>query len=280
MLTAYFDDSGTHAESNIVLVAGIFGTEWQLKSLDRLWQKHLDSPLGDAKPPLRRYHATDCYNSTSEFAGWSRTETDYFSHELRTAIIESGVAAYGIGIQRNDWDEIVTGDIRGFLGDAESYATTQCFVCTLRWAQENTFDPEITFIFHNRPSEIQRRAKTIGDAFEKYNTNPHVVDCQFRSSYDLRPLQAADLFAWEVYQHATEIFAAGAIQPPKREPLRRLNANMKMTTQLATRQAVQQIADYIGSQPPEYVKAASDHFMNFDPSRPDYSHLVGKPLEA
>jgi hypothetical protein len=48
MLTAYFDNSGTHASSNIVLVAGIFGTEWQLRSPDRLWQKHLERPLDGA----------------------------------------------------------------------------------------------------------------------------------------------------------------------------------------------------------------------------------------
>jgi hypothetical protein len=41
MLTAYFDDSGTHAGSDIVLVAGIFGTEGQLTSLERLWQHAL-----------------------------------------------------------------------------------------------------------------------------------------------------------------------------------------------------------------------------------------------
>jgi hypothetical protein len=277
MLTAYFDDSGTHVNSNIVLVAGIFGTEWQLKSLDRLWQKHIVRPLNGAKPPLRRFHATDCQNSTNEFAGWTRTETDYFSHELRTAIIGSGVSACGIGIQRKDWDELITGHLRGFLGDAESYAITQCYVCALRWAQQNAFDPEMTFVFDNRPSEIQRRAKTVGDAFERHSTNPRVVGCQFASPFDICPLQAADLFAWEIYQHATEIFSSGMIHPPKREALRRLNANIKMTTQLATRGAIRQIADYISSQSPDYLKAASNHFVNSDPVRPDYSHLAGRP---
>jgi hypothetical protein len=189
MLRAYFDDSGTHRSSNIVLVAGILGTEWQIKSLDRLWQMHVNRPLDGGKPPLRRYHATDCFNSTSEFSGWSRTETDYFSHELRTAII----SAYGVGVQRHDWDEIVSGELRGFLGDAEGYAITQCYVKTLEWARENTFDPEITFVFDNRPSEIQRRAKTIGDAFARHSENPRVVGCEFLSSYDVRALQAADL---------------------------------------------------------------------------------------
>ena len=276
MLTAYFDDSGTHANSNVVLVAGIFGTEWQLTSLDRLWKPLIDRPLCGQRATLRRFHATDCNASQNEFAGWSRTETDYFSHQLREAILESGVQAYGIAISRKDWDEIVTGELRGFLGDAEAYAITQCYVCTLQWAHANTFDPNITFVFDNRPSEIQRRAKTIGDAFEKHSRNPHVTGCAFLSSYQIRPLQAADLIAWEVYQHANEIFAAGVIQPAKRHELWEHLSPAIYRTQYANRDAILQIANYIMAQPEEYRRAASDHFTNFDPENPDYSYLSGR----
>src|SRR5580658_1304562 len=116
MLTAYFDDSGTHTRSDTVLVAGIFGTEWQLTSLERLWKPHIDNPLCGRKPKLSRFHATDCNGSHGEFTGWSRTETDYFCHQLRTAIIQSGVAAYGIAVSRRDWNQIVRKNMRGFLG--------------------------------------------------------------------------------------------------------------------------------------------------------------------
>ncbi len=277
MLTAYFDDSGTHATSNVVLVAGIFGTEWQLTSLERLWLPHLEQPLCGQKPRLRRFHAYECNNSLGEFTGWTRTETDYFCHQLQTAIIESGVSAYGIAISRQDWDEIITGGLRIFLGgDAEGYAITQCITCTVNWAQRNTFDPKLTFVFDNRPSEIQRHAKAIGDAFEKVTGSPEITGCAFLSSYDVKPLQAADLFAWEVYQHANEIFNSGIIQPPTRSALKRLNENIQMKTQYANRKSIKQIADYIRSQPQDYIEAAINHFKNFDPLRPDYSFLSGK----
>lgn len=281
MLAAYFDDSGTHDTSDIVLVAGILGTEWQLTSLDRLWKKHLDNPLDGQKAKLRRFHMVDCYESRNEFAGWSRTETDYFCHQLQTAIIDSGVSAYGVAVSRKDWDRIVTDDIRGFLGDAEGYAITQCYVRTIKWAQDSTFDPKITFVFDNRPSEIQRRARAVEDAFEKHVTNPKIYGCEFRSSYEVRQLQAADLFAWEFYQHAKEIFAARANQPSKRHVLERLQDGMPfLVTQFASASSIQQIADYIREQPGDLVKAAGDHFTYFDPSNPDYSHLLRKTQSA
>lgn len=278
MLTAYFDDSGTHKSSNVVLVAGIFGTEWQLTSLEKLWASHLARPLCGRKPPLRRFHAYDCHNSIGEFSGWTRTESDYFFHNLLTAMIDARVSAYGIAVAKDGWDEIITGGLRTFLGgDAEGYAITQCFVCCINWAQNNTFDPEIAFVFDNRPSEVQRHAIAIGDAFRYVTGNPRVVDCSFLSSVNIKPLQAADLFAWEVYQHANEIFERDTIAPPKRTSLRYLSANIPwMRTQYADRKAIQKIADYIRSQPKEYIEAAVRHFENFDPARPDYSFLSVK----
>src|SRR6202171_211297 len=152
MLTAYFDDSGTHEQSDIVLVAGIFGTEGRMDSLDRNWKKHVDRPLCGAKPPLRRFHMTDCNASQGEFTGWSRTETDYFCHQLRTEIIQSDVAAYGIACSRKDYDELVTGDIRAILGTPEGMCINQCFVRAIGWVQANTFDPKMSMVFDNRPS--------------------------------------------------------------------------------------------------------------------------------
>ena len=102
----------------------------------------------------------DCHDSQGEFTGWSRTETDYFCQQLQDEIINSGVGVYGIACSRADWDDIVTGELRDVLGDAEGYCISQCYVRALAWANATTFDPQITFVFDNRTPEIERRGKS------------------------------------------------------------------------------------------------------------------------
>jgi|ERR1035437_915833 hypothetical protein len=161
MLTAYFDDSGTHTKSKIVMVAGISGTEGRLAGLEHSWRKHLERPLEGTKPRLKRFHMVDCQGSRGEFEGWSRPEIDHFCFQLQTEIIDSGVVAYGIACSRADWDDLVTGDIRAIFGDAEGMCIRNSFVRILGWAQSNTFDPEMKFVFDNRPSSVQRDAKVV-----------------------------------------------------------------------------------------------------------------------
>lgn len=144
MLTAYFDDSGTHEASRIVVVGGIYGTEWQLGSLEKMWVRHLERPLCGRKERLSRFRMYDCQNSLNEFTGWSRTETDYFVHQLGTAIIESGVAAYGIACVREEYDELMKGDVRAIFGSPEQMCIRNCFMKAIQWAENNTFDPEMT----------------------------------------------------------------------------------------------------------------------------------------
>jgi hypothetical protein len=282
MLAAYFDDSGTHTggkwgPSKVVVVAGIFGTEWQLDSLDRAWRRHLDRPLCGRKERLSRFHMVDCQASQGEFTGWTRTETDYFCHQLATAIIESHIGGYGIAIARKDWDSLIKGDLRRVMGDAEGYAISQCFVRGLRWARDETFDPQMTFVFDKRIPEIERRGRTVGDAFQKQSKNPAIVGTAFLSSQAITPLQAADMIAWEVYHHALDILKDGVLKPPRRAAFQRLGKEMRLLTQIAQRRSIAMIANFIRSRDPRILKVAGDYFTNFDPDDPDYSFLSGKP---
>jgi hypothetical protein len=277
MISAYFDDSGTHGQaSDIVLVAGIFGTEARLRGLDHNWKGHLDSPLCGRKDPISRFHAYDCDNSIGEFARWTRTETDYFRHQLRTVIVESDVAAYGMACSRKDWDELIIGDIRSVLGTPEGFCINQCFVRSVGWVQANTFDPHMTFVFDNRRTGVQRYAGTVYDAFEKWvQAPPRLAGYAFRDSTKIRPLQAADLIAWELYRYANSILIEGLSVPAQKEILH-LKAGMNFDAQIATRDNIIKVRDHwlnYFKDKPGWLEQFANHFDSFDPSNPSYSNL-------
>jgi hypothetical protein len=276
MITAYFDDSGTHAQSDIVLVAGIFGTESRIGDLDANWKRHLDAPLDGRKGPISRFHAYDCFQSLGDFTGWTRTETDYFRHQLRTVVIESEVAAYGVACQRRDYDELIVEPIRSVLGTPEGFCINQCFVRSLAWVQANTYDPQMKFVFDNRPSQVRCYAGTVYDAFAKWiQPPPQLCGSTFLSSKEIRPLQAADMVAWELYQRAQAILAHGPSAPVHRG-IAHLTANMNFDAQIASRDSIVKLRDFWDERfkgRPDDLRQMAAHFNLFDPDNPDYSRL-------
>jgi hypothetical protein len=119
MIAAYFDDSGTHPGSDVVLMAGVFGYPNQWDLFSELWAKKLAAP-SPGKPPLSRFHMAQCQAAQGEFTGWSRTETDFLVHELGTIILETGIYGFGAGIPRKAYDRLITGDHRRATGNAEA----------------------------------------------------------------------------------------------------------------------------------------------------------------
>ena len=268
VLRAYFDDSGTHhggkwGPSQIVAVAGIMGTEPEMETLDALWKEHLDAPLCGRKPPLKRFHMYDCQNSIGEFTGWSRTETDYFCHELAETIVKSKVSGYGFSCSRSDWDALVTGDVRVCWGDAEGVCVRNCFLMGCAWAQHNTFDPEMSFVFDARPGS-ERENRVVFDAFQRQTAPPpELVGVSFLTSHKVRPLQVADYVAWEFYQHSVQVLKSGIVAPPERREWNQLTARMPFTGQIARREAIEKVVEMAKANP--RLAEMVDHFLTFDP---------------
>jgi uncharacterized protein DUF3800 len=266
MLRAFFDDSGTHeggrwGPSKVVAVAGIFGTEAELRGLEVEWRKHLVRPLCGSKPTLKRFHMTECQASDGEFAGWSRTETDFFCHQLGTAILESGVSAYGMACFRKDWDDLIQGDARAILGDSEGNCVRNCFLKAAIWGQMYTFDPRMMFFIDDRPHR-QRENRLVFNVFQTQSMPPpELVGLSFITSHEVLPLQAADLIAWEFYQYAKDTLESGKLELPKRKQFRRLRREMAVfDLQIARRDAIQKIADDARKRPRSQTHKGDSHF--------------------
>jgi hypothetical protein len=252
MLTAYFDDSGTHPNSDVVIWAGLFGNQYQWESFSEDWAKKLQAP-SPGKPPLRRFHMVDCQNGTSEFLGWSRTATDFLVHELGDILLKNGIWGYGCAVSRKDWDQLITGNMRVVQGDAEGQCVRNVYVRSLRWAQRHTSDHHIAYVFDerkHRTEENKRIFDYIQSLYGDESISPALVSLTFALSVKSLPLQAADMFAWEIYQHA--LYAVSENDNPwrfGRKQLKRLLDGKRLSISIARRAEIQKMATMLKVDP-------------------------------
>jgi hypothetical protein len=262
MISAFFDDSGTHASSSIVVVAGVVGREGYLDCLARAWAKELQNPIEGRKKPVRRFHMVECRESRGDYAGWTRTETDWHTHLLRDMLIQADVGTYGIAVSRKDWDELVLGNNRKIFGDAEQFCAMNCMLRAQVWAQTYCYDTSMRFVFDDRTKEFERHARIVHDAYKRWVSDLELSPgIEFKNSHQEILMQAADMVAWEVYQHAKHMLETGTNDPPVRNEMRQLVKGTNFMGQVATRETIEHARDELWSnKDPELMDAIADHF--------------------
>jgi hypothetical protein len=268
MLSAYFDDSGTHPTSEIVVLAGAIGTHYQWQYLSDLWAEKLAKP-SPGKPPLERFHMAPCQAADGEFAGWSRTATDYLVHELTNIILRCGVWCYGCAVPRKDWDELVTGRLRVAMGDSEGTCARACYVAVQKVAAEHVWDNEVAFIFDNRPHRFEENKKI----FEVFQSEIfRKSSLSFESNQKVLPLQAADLIAWQVYQysHSLKTGINEKTESTFDRERKRLFDSERAWVQYRSRQDIEKMVN----NPNTDAVLASLHFSGEDPTKMTDAELL------
>ncbi len=277
MLTAYFDDSGTHDASEIVIWAGVCGNQFQWQAFSDDWRAKLLAP-SPGKRPLSRFHMADCQGARSEFEGWSRTATDFLVYELGEIIIKKGLWGYASAVRRKDWDELITGDARVALGDAEGFCVRNVYVKTTDWAKNWAGGTNLAFVFDDRPHR-RLENKTVFDIFQRHykaaHETPALVSITFASSQKILPLQAADMIAWELYTHSMDVFHNRTNPKTFRRPqLKRFSDSGRFRIQFASREDIEEIAKQAKTD--QSVKMTADYLREQTTSSASVQRSLGR----
>jgi hypothetical protein len=94
ILTACLDESGTHADSPICVMAGYVATAAQWKRVEADWAALV------AKARIRHIHAVDLFRRTKQFRGWKPEDVNALALAFDGVIarhLQLGLLRYGQG---------------------------------------------------------------------------------------------------------------------------------------------------------------------------------------
>jgi hypothetical protein len=214
VITGYFDDSGTHSDSSLVVWGGLLGTEKRWTEFDVAWRALLREPLPE-KRPLKRFHLYDCKNGTREFQDYSRAERDRVTHLFRRVIIEANLFHVSMSICKEPWDELIVGNYRVRLGDAESAAFSACIGQARDIVKQAALvDGQLKLVF-----DKGRHGPTLAELSQRIvdfkRQPPEIVEIGFDDVTSSSALQAADVIATESYWALQEFMKHGDSYRPR-----------------------------------------------------------------
>jgi hypothetical protein len=225
MLKAYFDDSGSDASSEVVVVGGLIGSGQQWDQFERLWREKLADPLPQVgKLALRKFGIADCRSRYGEFRGYSDGEVDAVTHDFRQIIIQSELIGIAASIDRVAWDELIIGTARVKLGSALEACFTNCIVRTAMIAAVTPDNEPLHMVFDQ--GFKTEKLEWIGNLYAKDPAVKEFASVEFAGVEQTPPLQGADTVATEAYWHAIA-WLADRENPKVREHFKHFLAHMK-----------------------------------------------------
>lgn len=199
MLQFFFDDSGTHERSPVVVWGGVLGTEQQFAVLEEKWRALLACPL-PGKPPLKKFHLTHCRSHRDEFESYSEAESDRLQFLFRSIIIDTALVSVAFGTYVESWERNVTGKLRDALGSADSPSIGTCIKVAFDYGAANP-DMKLALVF-----DKGRRLPIQENLLKAFEFSDPTLSARASDSYlavEGSPgLQAADIVANSFYRYA------------------------------------------------------------------------------
>jgi len=191
MVEAYFDESGTHDGSPVMCVAGYLFDGKQCLHLDREWVDALRT-FG-----VTRFHAVDCAQGVGEFSSLSPKDRT----ELTVRLIGIIKRRMNIGIAVS-MSDTAFGQIKPPVyerGGPYLFCAMQVLAGVVGWADKHSYSGKIAYFFEsgNKHEGVTHRAIDMVQSEAAGFSNLRFHSVTFGGKSDFRPLQAADILAYE-----------------------------------------------------------------------------------
>jgi hypothetical protein len=187
----YVDESGSHEGSPLLCNAGYVFKKQSAIDFDGQWKADLK------EADLEYFRMSACAGGGEPFE--DKTMPERIAIETKLIELTKRSTAYGFAVTLNEaeYDAIVPKTDQ--LGSAYSYCLRMCLVAVRAWAEHAKFNGDIAYFFESGHRH-QAEANAIMDMIfrdpghrARYRYAAHA----FADKKKARPLQAADLLAWQ-----------------------------------------------------------------------------------
>src|SRR6266849_3215573 len=198
--TAFFDESGTHLDSTVVVVGGYVASEDQWFMFRQEWEDMLHR---EGIPAIHRVSLENFRGNFARENGWDETRRVRLLEVAQAIIRRWTVAGVGAAVIRRDFDDAMPGVIKRAFGGPYGWLVHDCIVGIGHWANDNKREDLILYAFEDG-ADGRRQVEAM---FESLRNDPTFRDlCRiggwcFPTKAEAVELQAADFLAYEVYKH-------------------------------------------------------------------------------
>jgi len=204
----YLDDSGTHNESGLIVVAGYMSNAERWPTFDKEWREAL-SDFG-----IARFHASDCANGAPPFDAWTHQQRMDRPIDLIAIVNRHIVMSVATIIPRALYNEHVAQSDRRKLGGPYGLAAVTCGLEIAKVMRMLDADARAAYMYDagtRGSGEILKSFSEVLKTKEQAARDRYrLATVNFVDNREITPLQAADLLAYEVYRfQASELGISG-----------------------------------------------------------------------
>ena len=266
MFTAYFDDSGTDGNSDIAVAACYV-------SAKRGWDDFVE-----AWDHARREEGFDTFHMAhfiakpemehKPFCDWGTTKKDHVYNRLANIINENKRTGIAVAVPKAIWDATPERIRRHYGRQHYTFAVRMCLNRIVKWRERSMITLPIRYIFDwemqktQKREEITRIFELIGKAQNQAVAGLLGLEPQgygFEHKEEFKPLQAADVLAWQMRSHMRKIWPIGHDDESLCHPgFRLLRQDQEMDLGFFTQQQIEKFIvdfDEINKTDPSTIKA-------------------------
>lgn len=246
MVQAYFDESGTHHGAPVTCVAGYLFESEQCLRLDSEWKEALDQ-FG-----IQYFHMADCAGGGKLFRGRSIAERDNLERKLIGIIKRRARIGVVASVRPEDHAHFAAPSLAE-RGAGYVLCLLWCIMGVSAWINKHKYNDKIAYFFE-AGHQLEGRAN---QAMVHLSGNPTLREGARYSSHtfimkdEARPIQAADILAWQWYKEWTNRF--GEKRRPRRRDLESLLGLPHMACHL-TAEHLNSMLLTTGGLNPEYLR--------------------------